>query len=232
MSRQISFLTNIDLYHWFFRCFSKAVTFDEGASVGGNIVAIGTDFQDRIDDFFTNAAKTDDATTISQNLKFSGSVSISSAMTVTKLNNIPASTWVDTGTGDAEQIITAGKVFSKDVTVKGNVISDDIADTDLSTKYGNALKLDENAVITGPSVEFSATTTLLSENLVAPMEEMIDTLIDDFVEKVGNFVDELYAYYKSNIIDVLPSFLREVEVAKQLNLGKLRYLEEQKVPAY
>merc|ERR1719318_454525 len=205
-----------------------SVTFDEGASVSGDIVATGTEFQDRIDDFFTDAVKTDDATTISQNLKFTGSVSISSAMTVTKLNNIPASTWVETGTGNTEQVITAGKVFSKDVTVKGKVISDDIAGTDLSTKYGNALKLDENAVITGPSVEFSATTTLLSENLVAPMEEMIDT----FVEKVGNFVDELYAYYKSNIIDVLPSFLREVEVAKQLDLGKLRYLEEQKVPVY
>ena len=107
-----------------------------------------------------------------------------------------------------------------------------ITNSDLSAKYADALKIDEDAVITGPSVEFSATTTLLSENLVAPMEDMIDSLIENFVEKVGSFVDELYAYYKSNIIDVLPSFLREVEVAKQLDLGKLRYLEEQKVPTY
>ena len=53
----------------------------------------------------------------------------------------------------------------------------------MSAKYADALKMNDDAVITGPSVDFNATTTLLDENLDAPMEEMIDSLIDNFVDK-------------------------------------------------
>ena len=211
-----------------------AVTFEEGAIVAGDIVTTGTDFQTRMDDFFTDTIKTDDDSTISQNLKFTGEVSVSSAVNVTKLNVIPASTWVVTGQDTTEQVITAGKIFAKDVTVKENVFSDDIANSDLSAKYADALKPEEDAVISGPSVEFSTTTTLLEENLEAPMGDLIDTLINDFVPQVGGFVDELYTYYTANKAShVVPLETRLINKNKEIFFSEyLKHLACQALTAF
>ena len=148
-----------------------------------------------MDNFFADAVNTGDISTIARNLQFTGKVAITGPVTVSKLNDIPASTWVETGQGSTEQVISAGKVFSKLVTVQGNVVSDDIAGTDLGDKFTDAMKIDEDALITGPSVTFSAETTLASENLRAPLEEVFDTLMEDFVTQISLVVDKLYAYY-------------------------------------
>ena len=150
-----------------------AVTHDEGATVAGDIVATGTDFQTRMDDFFTDTIKTDDDSTISQNPKFTGDVLISSAVRVTKLDVIPASIWVVTGQDTTEHVITAGKIFAKYVSVKGNVFSDDIANSDLSSKYADALKPEEDAVISGPSVELGYATCCLMEFRETPFMDVI-----------------------------------------------------------
>ena len=172
-----------------------SVTLAQGAEVDGDIITTGTSFQSKMDNFFADAVNTGDISTIARNLQFTGKVAITGPVTVSKLNDIPASTWVETGQGSTEQVISAGKVFSKLVTVQGNVVSDDIAGTDLGDKFTDAMKIDEDALITGPSVTFSAETTLASENLRAPLEEVFDTLMEDFVTQISLVVDKLYAYY-------------------------------------
>eukprot|EP00092_Neocalanus_flemingeri_P041324 GFUD01044997.1.p1 GENE.GFUD01044997.1~~GFUD01044997.1.p1 ORF type:complete len:2578 (+),score=536.89 GFUD01044997.1:946-7734(+) len=211
-----------------------AVSFNEGATVSGNIVTTDTLFQTDLDNFFKDTIKIDEASSISQNLKFTGDVKIETDVAVTKLNNIPANTWVQTGGKTEEQVITAKKTFSQEtVSVKGNLLSDNIADIDLSAKFADAMKTDEDATITIPSlVEFSAKTTLTNENFNMPIDNVFNTLLDDFVADISVFVKNLYKFYSSNIIDVLPAFLREVDVAKQLDLGELSYMEELNTPAY
>ena len=203
----------------------------------GDVVTTGTQFQTDIDHFMTNRIKLTGTETIDQYLEFAESVAVGGygskvPMTVTKWNDIPANTWVKTGVDtNTLQTITAKKVFNQaSLTINGDLISDDIDGTDLSVKYGNALKLAEDAVIVGPNLVFQDQVVLEKENIEGELPVWFNNALGDFIGEVGSFVNSMYTFYVENIVNMMPALDREIKVANNLILGTLAYIEEIKVP--
>ena len=210
------------------------VTFSGLVEVRGNIEAAGTDFQSRLANFMDHERlelSSDD--TVSLHLKFLGPVNVDNEVNIEKLNDIPATTWVKTGVDvDTVQNITARKVFEQEVVlVNGNLDCDNISGTDLSAKYEDAIKHDEDAVIAGPAIEFISQTRVVNEVFKAKFTGQFDDDAYSFITDLRRFINNLYDFYQENIVSVLPLLLKEVEVAKKIDLGTTAFIEEANVPA-
>ena len=215
------------------------ITFNEVVLIDGDVVATGTGFQTKIDDFMTNRVKLSSDQAITQNLHFTGSVGIGGVgssvdTTVETLNNIPASTWVKTGVDtDKLQTISSKKTYSQDtLVINGNLLSDDIDGTDLSANYGDALKLAEDATIAGPDLVFEDVVVVEKEKIRGNLPKRFHNYLMDFIADISTFVNNLYKFYVDNIVSLIPSLDQEIKVAQNLNLGTLAYIEEVKVPDY
>ena len=199
----------------------------------------GTQFQTDIDHFMANRIKLTGSQKIDQYLQFAEPVAIGGygtnvPVTVNTLNDIPASTWVKTGVEtDNLQTITAKKTYTQaTLTINGDLVSDDIDGTDLSTKYAGALKIDEDAEIAGPNLVFNDQTTLEKEKITGNLPDRYNDALGDFITDVSDFVRSMYTFYVENIVNLIPALDREIKVANNLNLGTLAYIEEVSVPGY
>lgn len=210
------------------------VTFSGVVSVLGDIEAESTAFQSTLANFMDNERiKLNSASTISHHLKFLGSVSVVGNAAITKLNGIPASTWVKTGVELEEmQNITALKIFDQELlVVNGDLSCSNISGTDLSVKYGDAIKHDEDALIAGPALVFISQTKMVNEVVNAKLTGPYGNDADTFISDLRMFINNLYDFYTENIVNVLPRLVKEIEVARRLDLGTTAYMEEASVPA-
>ena len=176
--------------------------------------------------------------TIKNKLKFSGPVELEDAdgylvdLSVDTLNLIPSETWALSGTGEA-QTVALKTVFDQDtVTVYGNIISDDLDGTDLSAKYGDAIKINEDCRIEGPNITFSGPTVLLGERLNGNLPTKFNNTLGTLMEDVGRFISNLHDFYTENVVSVIPKLDEEIRVAKRLDLGMVSYLDEVAPPRY
>ena len=210
------------------------VTFAGVITVLGDIEAESTAFQSTLANFMDNERiELNSASTISHHLKFLGSVSVVGDADITKLNDIPASTWVKTGVEmDVMQNISALKVFEQELLViNGDLSCSNISGTDLSVKYGDAIKHDEDALIAGPSLVFVSQTKMVNEVVNARLSGPYGNDADTFISDLRRFINNLYDFYTENIVNVLPRLVEEIEVARRLDLGTTAYLEEASLPA-
>ena len=210
------------------------VTFSGVVSVLGDIEAESTAFQSRLANFMDNERiDLKNASNISHHLKFLGSVSVVGDVAITKLNGIPASTWVKTGVEmDVMQNITALKVFDQELlVVNGDLSCNNISGTDLSFKYSDAIKHDEDALIAGPALIFVSQTKIVNEVVNAKLTGPYGNDADTFISDLRMFINNLYDFYTENIVNVLPRLVKEIEVARRLDLGTTAYMEEASLPA-
>ena len=214
------------------------VTFSKGVTVVGNVDATGTDFENTLDSFMANRIRlsTDDA--INNNLRFSGDVELKDTdgklvdVTVTSLNNIPANTWAVTGSADP-QSVGIKTVFNQDtVIVNGNLATDDLHGTDLSAKWADALKINKDALISGPDLTFADQTVLLGQKLSGTLPPAYNNTLAPLMRDVSTFVGNLHDFYTSNIVNVIPKLDQEIRIAKRLDLGMVSYLDEVPHPQY
>ena len=210
------------------------VTFSQEVVVLGDIDANGTDFQTELTDFLDRERvqlSSDD--TISLHLEFLGQVNVREDVNLTKLNGILASTWVRTGVEvDTVQHITARKKFDQELlVVNGELRSDNISGTDLSAKYDDAIKHDEDAEIAGPELVFVSQTKIINEVFNAQFVGKFDDDAYSFITDLKRFINNLYNFYTDNIVNALPLLVKEIEVAKKIDLGTTAYLEEAVIPA-
>jgi len=217
------------------------VTFNEDITVKGNVITKDTVFSTTLDSFMNNRVKLDSSDTIPNNLKLTGSVSLKSGVDaiVTKLNDIPANTWVKSGIDvDTKQVITGKKIISStDTKIYGNLITNSIStakhdNVDLSVKYADALKLDEDATIAGPNLVFKKETHILGEEISGDMSPAFADCVPSLITDMEPFVKSLHSFYNDHIVEVIPKLDKETRIANKLGLGKLGYLEETKVPEY
>ena len=210
------------------------VSFAGVVSVLGDIEAESTAFQSSLANFMDNERiQLNSDSNISHHLKFLGSVRVVGDMSITKLNGIPASSWVKTGVEmEVMQNITALKVFQQDLlVVNGDLICSNISGTDLSVKYDDAIKHDEDAVIAGPALVFNSQTKIVNEVVNAKLSGPYGNDADTFISDLRRFINNLYDFYTENIVNVLPRLVKEIQVARMLDLGTTAYLEEVSVPA-
>lgn len=215
------------------------VTFSNGVTVTGDVDATGTAFKSTLDSFMANRIKLSTEDTVQNKLRFSGAVEFKDAIgnlvdiTVTSLNNIPAATWALTGSDDLQKV-DIKTVFNQDtVIVNGNLVSNDLHGTDLSDKYGDALKINEDAVIAGPGVvTFAEDTVLLGQKLTGTLPPNLNNTLKPLMEDVSKFVGNLHNFYTANIVNVIPKLDQEIRIAKKLDLGMVSYLDEVTHPRY
>ena len=205
------------------------VTFSQEVLVLGDIDADGTDFQNELTDFLDRErVQLTSNDTISHHLKFLGQVNVRDQVNLTKLNGILASSWVRTGVDvDTVQHITARKKFDQELlVVNGELRSDNISGTDLSAKYEDAIKHDEDTVIAGPELVFVSQTKLTNEVFNAQFVGKFDDDAYSFITDLKRFINNLYNFYTENIVNALPLLVKEIEVAKKIDLGTTAFLEE------
>jgi len=215
------------------------VTFSKGLTVTGDVDATGTNFKSTLDSFMANRIKLSTADTVENKLRFSGAVEFKDAngnlvdMTVTALNNIPANTWALTGADDTQKV-NIKTVFNQDtVIINGNLVSNDLHGTDLSAKYADALKINEDAVIAGPGVvTFAEDTVLEGQKLKGTLPPNLNNTLKPLMEDVSKFVGNLHNFYADNIVNVIPKLDQEIRIAKKLDLGIVSYLDEVTQPRY
>ena len=215
------------------------VTFSNGVTVMGDVDATGTDFKSTLDSFMSNRIQLSTTDTVKNKLRFSGAVEFKDAngnlvdITVTSLNNIPADTWALTGSDDLQNV-GIKTVFNQDtVIVNGNLVSDDLHGTDLSDKYADALKINEDAVIAGPGVvTFAEVTVLKGQKLKGTLPPNLNNTLMPLMDDVSKFVGNLHNFYTANIVNVIPKLDQEIRIAKKLDLGVVSYLDEVTHPRY
>merc|ERR1719447_1243540 len=216
------------------------ITFEKDVTVKGNVETSGTRFSAGLKDFMDNRISLSEDATIRQKLIFNAGVTVTGVDTViNKINDIPAETWVKSGVDvNTPQLISGKKVFtSNDVTINGNLITDSIStsnhpNVDLSSKYADTLKINEDALIAGPNLQFEDKTYVTGERLSGDLPAAFHDVLSKLVTNVSDFVKNLYTFYNQNILNVIPKLDKEAQVANRLNLGNIGYLEEVKVPDY
>ncbi|MBP94359.1 hypothetical protein CMK18_00225 [Candidatus Poribacteria bacterium] len=216
------------------------VTFKKDVTVKGNVETPGTTFSSVLKDFMDNRISLSDDATIRQKLIFTGGVTVTGVDTIiNKLNDIPAETWVKSGVDvDTPQMISGKKVFtSSDIAINGNLITDSIStddhvEVDLSSKYADTLKINEDAIIAGPNLQFVDKTYVTEERVSGDLPVAFHDVLSGLVTNVSEFVKRLYTFYDQNILNVIPKLDKEAKVANRLNLGNIGFIEEVKVPDY
>merc|ERR1719239_326831 len=214
------------------------MTFSQGLTVTGNIDATGTGFQTDLDDFMTNTIRISTDETINNKLQFTGKVELKKAdgtpvdMTVSSLNNIPANTWALAESSDS-QTVDIKTIFNQEtVPINGNLVTNDINGINLSDKWADAIKINENAKITGPGIiTFADTTVLEGKKLQGTLPARFNVL-DTLMVDVSKFVTNLHNFYTENIVGVIPKLDKEIRIAQRLDLGVVSYLDEVAKPKY
>ena len=214
------------------------VTFSKGVTVIGNVDATGTDFENTLDSFMANRIRLSTNDAINNNLRFSGDVELKDAdgklvdVKVTSLNDIAANTWAVTGSADP-QSVGVKTVFNQDtVNVNGNLVTDDLHGTDLSAKWDDALKINKDALISGPDLTFADQTVLFGQKLSGTLPPPYNNTLAPLMRDVSTFVGNLHDFYTSNIVNVIPKLDQEIRIAKRLDLGMVSYLDEVAHPQY
>ena len=214
------------------------MTFSQGLTVTGNIDATGTGFQTDLDDFMTNTFRISTDETINNKLQFTGKVELKKAdgtpvdLTVSSLNNIPANTWALAESSDS-QTVDIKTIFNQEtVPINGNLVTNDINGINLSDKWADAIKINENAKITGPGIiTFADTTVLEGKKLQGTLPARFNVL-DTLMVDVSKFVTNLHNFYTENIVGVIPKLDKEIRIAQRLDLGVVSYLDEVAKPKY
>ena len=141
---------------------------------------------------------------------------------INKVNDIPAETWVKSGVDvNTPQLISDKKVFtSNDVKINGNLITDSISthnhpNVDLSSKYADTLKINEDALIAGPNLQFEDKTYVTGERLSGDLPAAFHDVLSKLVTNVSDFVKNLYTFYNQNILNVIPKLDKEAQVANR-----------------
>ena len=141
---------------------------------------------------------------------------------INKVNDIPAETWVKSGVDvNTPQLISDKKVFtSNDVKINGNLITDSISthnhpNVDLSSKYADTLKINEDALIAGPNLLFEDKTYVTGERLSGDLPAAFHDVLSKLVTNVSDFVKNLYTFYNQNILNVIPKLDKEAQVANR-----------------
>ena len=208
------------------------VTFADDVLVLGDVITTGTDFQAELDSFLNEVIKPSSDGTIENNLRFTGAVTIEADVNIGTLNGIPSDTWVISGS-DTPQNIAVKTVFTQDtLTVHGDLVSDDIAGVDLSAKYADAVKINEDCVFAGPRLVFQAETELTGEKLSGNLPEKVNTTLAELMGNLRRFVNNLHDFHRDHIDLVVPALDEEIRVAQRLELGVATYLDTSALPAH
>ena len=216
------------------------VTFSQGLTVTGNLDANGTGFKSDLDAFMSNRIQLSTNDTINNKLQFTGEVEFKDAsgalvdLTVGSLNNIPADTWALRQSPAEGQTVSIKTIFNQDiVTVNGNLDTDDINGINLSEEWADAIKINEDAHITGPgSIIFKDTTVLKGQKLNGTLPDRFNDTLGTLMVDVGKFVNNLHKFYTDNIVGVIPKLDKEIRIAQRLDLGVVSYLDEVAKPKY
>ena len=208
------------------------VTFADDVLVLGDVITTGTDFQAELDSFLNEVIKPSSDGTIENNLRFTGAVTIDADVNIGTLNGIPSDTWVISGS-DTPQNIAVKTVFTQDtLTVHGDLVSDDIDGVDLSAKYADAVKINEDCVFAGPRLVFQAETELSGEKLSGNLPEKVNTTLAELMGNLRRFVTNLHDFHRDHIDVVVPALDEEIRVAQRLELGVATYLDTSALPAH
>ena len=208
------------------------VTFADDVLVLGDVITTGTDFQAELDSFLNEVIKPSSDGTIENNLRFTGAVTIDADVNIGTLNGIPSDTWVISGS-DTPQNIAVKTVFTQDtLTVHGDLVSDDIDGVDLSAKYADAVKINEDCVFAGPRLVFQAETELSGEKLSGNLPEKVNTTLAELMGNLRRFVNNLHDFHRDHIDVVVPALDEEIRVAQRLELGVATYLDTSALPAH
>ena len=114
----------------------------------------------------------------------------------------------------------------------GDLVSDDIAGVDLSAKYADAVKINEDCVFAGPRLVFQAETELTGEKLSGNLPEKVNTTLAELMGNLRRFVNNLHDFHRDHIDVVVPALDEEIRVAQRLELGVATYLDTSALPAH
>ena len=98
----------------------------------------------------------------------------------------------------------------------GDLVSDDIAGVDLSAKYADAVKINEDCVFAGPRLVFQAETELTGEKLSGNLPEKVNTTLAELMGNLRRFVNNLHDFHRDHIDVVVPALDEEIRVAQRL----------------